>query len=103
MEEVIVKKPITLKKTPKRRTLKVEQDKELWLTISEAAKVGGVTSKTIRRAIKSDKGDTLHFKISKERYLISFPSFIKYLKQNYKLNNKFSLCGIGKYIKDWKL
>ncbi|MBU4431810.1 hypothetical protein KKD60_00900, partial [Patescibacteria group bacterium] len=41
----------------------------LWLSVSEAAKIGGVEQKTIRRAIQSEK---VKFKIINDRYLIEF-------------------------------
>lgn len=71
----------------------------LWLSVSEAAKLGGVTSKTIRRGIK----DGLKYKIKSNRYLIHFPVLVKYLNRNLKLKNKFKSDGIGQYIKEWKM
>ena len=73
----------------------------VWLSVSEAASLGGVQSKTIRRALKSS--DTLLvFKIVKNRYQIEFGSLIIFLHQNTKLKNKLKNFGLGQYISEWK-
>ncbi|MDD3285476.1 MAG: hypothetical protein PHG95_02475 [Patescibacteria group bacterium] len=68
----------------------------LWLSVSEAAKLGGVTDKTIRRALKAEH-DGLKFKISKNRYQIELSSLLIYLHRNTKLKNKLSDFGLGQY------
>lgn len=70
----------------------------LWLSVSEAAKIGGVEQKTIRRAIQSEK---VKFKIINDRYLIEFSSMVKYLYSNTKLRNKFLSFGVGQYVDKW--
>jgi DNA-binding transcriptional MerR regulator len=70
----------------------------LWLSVSEAAKIGGVEQKTIRRAIQSEK---VKFKIINDRYLIEFSSMVKYLYSNTKLRNKFLSFGVGQYVDRW--
>ena len=71
----------------------------LWLSISEAAKVGGVQAKTIRRAIQNK---IINYKIIKNRYLVSCSSVIKYLHSKTKLKNKLDQIGIGQYIDKWR-
>ncbi|OGF27744.1 hypothetical protein A2331_06580 [Candidatus Falkowbacteria bacterium RIFOXYB2_FULL_34_18] len=71
----------------------------LWISVSEAAKFGGVTTKTIRRAIQTEK---IAYKIIKNRYLIDFRSTILYLHTKTKLKNKLNEFGIGQYIKKWR-
>jgi hypothetical protein len=71
----------------------------LWLSISESSKLGGVTNKTIRRAIQSK---SIRYKIIKNRYLVDFSSVIKYLHSNTKLKNKFQNHGLGQYVEKWK-
>ena len=71
----------------------------IWLSISEAANIGGVGDKTIRRALK-DK-DVLIYKIVKDRYKIEFISLINFLNSNIKLKNKFFKKGLGQYVKEW--
>lgn len=67
----------------------------IWLSVSEAAKLGGVKDKTIRRALKADSG--LKFKIAKNRYQIELGSLIIYLHKNTKLRNKLMDYGLGQY------
>ncbi|MFA5000228.1 MAG: hypothetical protein WC545_02620 [Patescibacteria group bacterium] len=72
----------------------------IWLSVSEAAKVGGVQSKTIRRAIKAD--GALLFKIVKNRYQIELGSLISFLHKNTKLTNKLKDFGLGQYVDEWR-
>ena len=83
------------------RLLKEERTKAtpLWLSISEAAKLGGVQNKTIRRAIKSN---VVKYKIIKNRYLIETKTLIVYLHANTKLKNKLNNLGIGQYVAKWR-
>lgn len=70
----------------------------IWLSVSEAAKIGGIQTKTIRRAIQSK---VIKYKISKNRYLIDFRSLIVYLHSKTKIKNKLNQFGIGQYIEKW--
>lgn len=71
----------------------------LWFSVSEAAKIGGVNTKTIRRAIQSN---TIKYKVVKNRYLIDLISVINYLNATTKLRNKLDDLGIGQYVDKWK-
>ncbi|MDD5031780.1 MAG: excisionase family DNA-binding protein [Patescibacteria group bacterium] len=71
----------------------------LWLSVSEAAKLGGVQTKTIRRAIKSNN---TRYKIIGNRYLINLESLIAFLYTKRKLKNKLNEYGLGQYIKEWE-
>jgi excisionase family DNA binding protein len=70
----------------------------IWLSVSEAAKMGGVQKKTIRRAIQSK---TLKYKIVSNRYLVDLSSVVIYLYSKTKLKNKLNQTGIGQYVKEW--
>ncbi len=72
----------------------------IWVSVSEAADLGGVQGKTIRRAIKSDPN--LKYKIVKNRYQIELGSLLIFLNKNTKLKNKFSEFGLGQYVSEWK-
>jgi len=72
----------------------------IWLSVSEAAGLGGVQDKTIRRAIKS--GDRLKYKIIKNRYHIELTSLLNFLQQNTKLKNKLNNFGLGQYVAQWR-
>ncbi len=90
-----------LKAASKKDATKVElQLNPIWVSVSEAAALGGVQGKTIRRAIKDEKSG-LVFKIVKNRYHIDLGSLIAYLHRNTKLANKFKQYGLGQYANDW--
>lgn len=71
----------------------------IWLSISEAAKLCGTSTKTIRRAIKNIN---INFKIVSERYYIELSSIEGFMQSNLKLKNKFYKYGLGQYIENWK-
>jgi len=71
----------------------------IWLSVSEAAKLGGVQGKTIRRAIKDY---SLKYKIIKNRYQIELSSLLEFMNRNTKLKNKLKHLGIGQYVDGWK-
>ena len=71
----------------------------IWLAMSEAAKIGGVTNKTVRRAIQAKE---LKYKISGNRYLIDLSSLVHYLYKKTKLKNKLNSFGLGQYIDKWR-
>ncbi|NCB21128.1 MAG: hypothetical protein EOM88_04420 [Clostridia bacterium] len=71
----------------------------IWLSVSEAAKLAGVTDKTIRRGLQV--GSLLKYKIIKNRYQIELGSLVMYMHRNKKLKNKIREIGLGQYfIKD---
>jgi hypothetical protein len=78
-----------------------EAPNPIWVSVSEAANLGGVQSKTIRRALKDDKA-SLVFRIVKNRYQIELGSLIIFLHRNRKLNNKLQDFGLGQYVSEWK-
>lgn len=71
----------------------------IWLSVSEAAKLGGVQTKTIRRAIQFNN---VKYKIIGNRYSIEFLSLITFLHSKTKLKNKLNQFGLGQYIEQWK-
>jgi len=71
----------------------------LWVSVSEAAKLGGVQTKTIRRAIKSNN---IRYKIIGNRYLVDLSSLIFFLHATTKLKNKLNEFGLGQYVKEWE-
>jgi len=72
---------------------------QLWLSVSEAAKIGGVQNKTVRRAIQYNK---VKYKVMGNRYLVDFSALIAYLHTKTKLKNKFNQFGLGQYVDKWK-
>lgn len=76
-----------------------KDENTLWVSVSEAAKLGGVQNKTIRRAIQANN---LRYKIVGNRYQIDFQSLVIFLHTNKKLTNKLKINGIGRFIKEWE-
>jgi len=72
----------------------------IWVSVSEAASLGGVQSKTIRRAIKFEP--SFKYKIVKNRYQIELGSLLSFLHKNTKLQNKLKDFGLGQYVNEWK-
>ena len=97
--------PVTPKKTRKneideyKNILLKNAPSPLWVSVSEAAKLGGITTKTVRRALQSEK---ITYKVEKNRYLIDLRSIILYLHTKTKLKNKLNDFGIGQYIEKWR-
>ena len=75
-------------------------DSPIWVSVSEAASLGGVQGKTIRRALKADSH--LMFRIVKNRYQIELGSLLAFLHKNTKLKNKLRDFGLGQYVEEWK-
>jgi hypothetical protein len=71
----------------------------IWLSVSEAAKIGGVQPKTIRRAIQFNH---VKYKIIGNRYSIDLSSLIIFLNTKTKLKNKLNQLGLGQYVDKWK-
>jgi len=71
----------------------------VWLSIAGAAKLGGVQTKTIRRAIQAK---TIQYKVINNRYIVDFASVIIYLHSKNKLKNKLNQFGIGQYVDKWR-
>ncbi|MCF7794988.1 hypothetical protein K9M50_01345 [Patescibacteria group bacterium] len=71
----------------------------IWLLISEASKIGGVSNKTIRRGIK--EADGLTFRIINGRYYVELLSLVEYLEKSVKLKNRLNIFGIGQYVKEY--
>lgn len=101
MEEVLEKSENTEQNTPlKERKKKREIENPLWVSVSEGAKIGGVQTKTIRRAIQAN---SVKFKVVGNRYQIDLESLIRYLHSNTKLNNKLLYKGIGQYVDKYNI
>lgn len=77
---------------------KIIEPSLLWLSVSEAAKFGGINGKTIRRAIQAK---SFRFRVVKNRYQIETGSLIEFLNSTIKLRHKFKQNGVAQYVKEW--
>ncbi|MFA5248778.1 MAG: hypothetical protein WC415_06245 [Patescibacteria group bacterium] len=81
-----------------RTMLSREAINPVWLSLFEAAKLGGIDKKTIKRAIKSD---LIKYKIVDNRYQVEFRSIVLFIASRKRLLNKLNEEGIGQYIEKW--
>lgn len=70
------------------------------VSISEAAKLFGVNSQTIRRAIASKE---VIYIVVAGRYKLNFESLVKWSQRHTTIKNKLEKKGIGQFIGDWKI
>ncbi len=70
------------------------------VSVSEAARLFGVNTQTIRRAIKHQE---ITYIIVANRYKINFESLIKWSQKRTTIKNKVNTQGIGQYVSKWKI
>lgn len=70
------------------------------LSVSEAAKIFGVSTRTIRRAI-ADK--EISYVVVQGRYKINFESLLKWSQTSTTVRHKMEKYGIGQYVEQWKI
>ncbi len=70
------------------------------VSVSEAARLFGVSEKTIRQAIKNQE---LHYIVANGRYKINFVSLIEWSQQSTRRYNLLATQGLGQYVDQWKI
>lgn len=75
-------------------------DSVIRLSVSEAAKMFGVSPRTIRRAI-TDK--EVSYVVVQGRYKINFESLLKWSQSSTTVRNKRDNKGIGQFVEQWKI
>lgn len=70
------------------------------VSISEAARLFGVSQQTIRRAIKEQE---IVYIVVGGRYKINFESLIRWSQMKTTVRNKSEQYGIGQYVDKWKI
>lgn len=78
----------------------LKNDHVIRVSVSEAARLFGVSSKTIRQAIKEEQ---IKYIVVKNRYKINFVSLIEWSRQSTRRSNQLDNQGIGQYIDKWKI
>ena len=81
-----------------KKILNKEVNNPIMVSVSEAAKLSGIGSKTIRRAIESK---IIRFTVKQNRYFIDLKSLIRFMNSTTKRKNKFITEGLGQYVKEW--
>ena len=77
-----------------------EKKEIIRVSISEAARLFGVTTQTIRRALKNQE---ITYIIVAGRYKINFESLIRWSQLKTTVRNKSNKKGIGQYVDKWKI
>lgn len=70
------------------------------LSISEAGRLFGVSTQTIRRALKAQE---LPYVVVRGRYRLNFESVLKWSQKKTTTKNKLEREGIGKFVGQWKI
>jgi len=78
-----------------------EKPKEIIrVSISEAARLFGVSTQTIRRAIKDQE---LTYIVVAGRYKLNFEALVKWSQEKTTVKNKTEHQGIGQYVEKWRI
>ncbi len=70
------------------------------ISISEASRLFGVSTKTIRQAIKNQE---IKYVVVRGRYKLLFESVLKWSQSGTRRKNKLGNEGIGQYVDKWKI
>lgn len=70
------------------------------LSVSEAARVFGVSQRTVRRAIAEQ---AVTYVVVQGRYKINFESILKWSQDTTTIKNKRDKKGLGQYVVQWKI
>lgn len=80
---------------------KTDETKEMIrVSISEAARLFGVNTQTVRRAIKDQE---ITYIVVGGRYKINFESLVRWSQRRTTLRNKLNKKGIGQFVDQWKI
>lgn len=75
-------------------------DAVIRLSVSEAARLFGVSQRTIRRAISEQE---VTYVVVQGRYKINFESLLRWSQNRTTIRNKRDGKGIGQYVGQWKI
>lgn len=70
------------------------------VSVSEAAKLFGISSRTIRRAITEG---SVAYVVIRGRYKLNFESLVKWSQGKPTVRNKLASDGIGQFVEQWKI
>ncbi len=75
-------------------------DSVIRLSVSEAARLFGVSQRTVRRAIGA--GD-ITYVVVQGRYKINFESALRWSQRTTTVRNKRDRQGVGQYVEKWRI
>lgn len=70
------------------------------VSVSEASVLFGVSTKTIRQALKNNE---LLYIVARGRYRINFESLLNWSQKSTRRSNQFTNNGIGQYAEKWRI
>ncbi|MFW0837830.1 MAG: excisionase family DNA-binding protein [Candidatus Komeilibacteria bacterium] len=70
------------------------------ITVSEASRLFGVSTKTIRQAIKNQE---IKYVVVRGRYKLQFESVLKWSQISTRRRNQRDRQGIGRYVDQWNI
>ncbi|MFH1867074.1 MAG: hypothetical protein ABIJ81_03265 [Patescibacteria group bacterium] len=70
------------------------------LSVSEAGKLFGVSTKTIRQALQSGQ---VTYIVVRGRYKLNFESLLKWSQTTNRRRQQLSSQGLGRYVDNWKI
>ncbi len=70
------------------------------VSVSEASRLFGVSTKTVRRAIADG---ALTYVVVRGRYKINFESLVRWSQERPKVRTKVAKDGIGQFVSQWKI
>lgn len=70
------------------------------VSVSEASRLFGVATRTIRRAIADGE---VTYVVVRGRYKINFESLVRWSQERPKVRNKVAKDGIGQFVGQWKI
>jgi len=77
-----------------------DTNKIIRVSVSEAARLFGVSDKTIRKALVAN---VLNYIIVRGRYKINFESLVAWSQKSTRRKNQLAKDGVGQFITDWKI
>ena len=79
---------------------KITPKEVIRVSVSEAGRLFGVNSQTIRRAIQAQE---ITYIVVAGRYKINFESLVKWSQRKTTVRNKSNNKGIGQFVDRWKI
>lgn len=75
-------------------------DNVIRVSVSEAARLFGLSTKTVRLAIKNQE---IKYIVVSGRYKINFASLVTWSQKSARRANLLNRDGIGQYVEQWKI
>ncbi len=79
---------------------KLDSKEIIRVSVSEAARLFGVNTQTIRRAIRAQE---VTYVVVAGRYKLNFESLVKWSQRHTTVKNKLLKKGIGQFVDKWKI